>query len=293
VHLSELLNLEPLVGARLDGISPDAHVHAVDVMPGGDVVVMMDSSGVAVAEIVAAGSLVSAPALILAPAVPLIEAFAALTRELAQQSDALARRSGAVLRSLAQADLDGSDLQSIVTLLASLVGNPVTMKDSMFRLMAWSGDPAVLDSARRSLVADGRVPDDVVAILEEEGIFNRLRTETAPFRIERDHDVLHLSPRVVCPVRCGGVQFGFLSISEGSRELDEFDFAAIEYGATVVAFHLFRERAVAESLHSQRALLVYDLLFNQSTPSSTSRRQAAMLQIDLSESFIVMTFAIQ
>lgn len=293
LQINELLELDPIRGARLVQASGTERVHAVELCATGADVALRGLDDELLARVMPAER--PAPqgrTIVLAPGVDVIAAFGAIMHELLLRSQVLADRSSAILQSLAQADLEGRDLQSIVALLSTLVGNPVSLKDSAHRVMAWSGDPKALDPIRQHTVERGAVSDEVLTMLADEGVLERIRTERRPFRIEGHEDV-GLVPRVVCSVWSDDVCLGYLSISEGGRRLDELDFTAVEYGATVVAFHLSRERAVAESIRSQKALLIYELLFSPSERSATSRRQAAMLRIDLKQRFAVLIFAIR
>lgn len=293
MQLNELLELDPIKGARLVRASGTERVHAAELSEtGADIALRGPDRELLACVVPAQRPAPRGPTVVLAPGVDVVAAFGAITHELLSRSQVLADRSSAILQSLAQADLEGRDLQSIVALLSTLVGNPVSLKDSAHRVMAWSGDPKALDRIRQDTVESGSVSDAVLTMLADEGVLERIRTERRPFRIESHEDV-GLVPRVVCPVWSDDVALGYLSISEGGRRLDALDFTAVEYGATVVAFHLSRERAVAESIRSQKALLIYELLFNPSERSATSRRQAAMLRIDLSKRFAVLSFAVR
>lgn len=292
VRIDDLLALAPFAGARSDAAG-DTPVAGLDLDVAARTMRLVAEDGSGIGVVVEAEPAGSACGLIeLAPAASIEDAYAAGMGELLARSRALANRSGGLLQTLAEADFAGQDLQSIVTLLSKLVGNSVMLKDSNYQVVAWHGDLADLDEPRLHTVEAGSIPDPVRVTLDREGVLERIRNERRPFRIE-GHETLGLVPRVVCPVRSGDVYLGYLSISEGRRRLDEQDFIAAEYGATVVAFHLARDRAVRESIRSQKALLIYELLFNPTKRSSTGRRQAAMLQLDLDQRFAVITMEIR
>lgn len=293
LHLDVILALDPFRDATVLGQRGIEGVAEVDLSESGDQLVLRGRHGQALATVVEpSGGRADGLTIELAPGVRLVDALSALSRELLAQGRALAHRSGALLQTLAEADLGGQDLDSIMALLSELVGNSVMLKDSNYQVVAWHGDLADLDEPRQHTVEAGSIPDPILAMLDREGLLARIRTERQPFRIE-GHADLGLVPRVVCPIWSGDVQFGYLSISEGRRRLDSHDFIAAEYGATVVAFHLSRDRAVAESILSQRALLIYELLFNPTKRSSTGRRQAAMLDLDLDQPFVVITMEVR
>jgi sugar diacid utilization regulator len=302
LHLRDLLRLEPFHAAllpqecALDGIADVELVRSRKPAT----LRLLDERGGLLATVVearaaprgASGTAAAGPLIGLAEGVVMLDAYAATIQELLVRCRTLASRSGGLLQTLAEADFAGQDLQSIVALLSSLVGNSVMLKDSNYQVVAWHGDLADLDEPRQHTVQAGSIPEPVLAMMDREGVLSRIRNERRPFRIE-GHESLGLVPRVVCPVRSGDVYFGYLSISEGRRRLDEQDLSAAEYGATVIAFHVARDRAVQESVRSQKALLVYELLFNPAKRSSTGRRQAAILQLDLDQRFAVIAMEVR
>lgn len=293
LHLDEVLSLDSFRHAELVGRRADEGVAEVALSASGQQLVLRGSNGQSLATVVEAGAEpVDGLTVVLGAGVPLVAALGAVSHELTTQGRALANRSGALLQTLAEADLGGQDLESVVALLSRLVGNSVMLKDSNYHVVAWHGDLADLDEPRQRTVRDGSIPDPVREALDRAGVLARIRTERRPFRIE-GFDELGLVPRVVCPIWSGDVYFGYLSISEGRRRLDAHDFSAAEYGATVVAFHLSRDRAVAESIRSQKALLIYELLFNPTKRSLTGRRQAAMLDLDLDQQFAMIAFEVR
>jgi purine catabolism regulator len=293
LHMDDLLALPPLRDARFVGSPTNQIVSSIALEHDPPRLRLHDAQERLVGTVVGSDDRCDdRPLVTLAKTSSVDDAYAAAMQELLDRSRTLAQRSGALLTTLAEADFGGQDLQSIVTLLSKLVGNSVMFKDSNYHVVAWHGDLADLDEPRQHTVEAGSIPDPILATLDQEGILTRIRTERRPFRIE-GHESLGLLPRVACPVRSGDVFFGYLSISEGRRRLDAQDFSAAEYGATVIAFHLARDRAVAESVRSQRALLIYELLFNPAKRSSTGRRQAAMLQLDLDQRFAVIAIEVR
>jgi purine catabolism regulator len=289
IPVYDVLRLEPFAGARCEHIQKVAEVHAVDAR--GERSVLRDATGEPVAEIAAHSAEVpeqsETPLITLAPGISPLSAATAVAAELQAGVRTLAERSNAILQALTQAELHGSSLREIVTLLERLVGNPVILKDASHRVLAWSGQPANIDPARRVTLEHGIVTGEILQALTKHGVLDRIRNERAAFRIEGDEEV-GLGPRVMCPVRAADTLLGYLSISEGLRELDALDLLAVESGAMVVAFHMSRERAVEESVRSQRTLLLYELLYS---PENTGERripQASLLGFDIDRDFTVL-----
>jgi PucR family transcriptional regulator, purine catabolism regulatory protein len=291
IPMDELLHLEPFRRATARDVSPTARIHAAETSE--DRIRLLDIHADVVAEVTESLHRRlpnDAPRIELANGDSALSALATVTEELYGRMRDVVDRSQAILGSLTAAELQGSTLREIVALLERLVGNPVILKDASHRVLAWSGQPADLDLARQGTLAHGVVTDEILRVLTKHGVLDRIRNERAAFRIEGDEQV-GLSPRVICPVRAGDVQFGYLSVSEGRRELDALDLLAMESGATVVALHMARERAVEESMRSQHNLLLYDLLY--STENSDRRQQQASLlgfEIDRDYTAVAMTF---
>ncbi len=288
VYLDELLGLGSLKDATLVGASPRDLVLTAELSEPSHAVLLFGEAERLVAKVVVAGTdNVAPPAVVLSADADLVQALAEIMQALLQRSQVLAERSRAILQTLAEAEIAGRDIPAIVALLADLVQSPVTLKDPSLRVITWSGNPDDFDQARSDTVEAGAVPESVQTVLEHKGVLDRIRTSRHAFRIDREDEV-GLAPRVVCPVRSGDVYHGHLSISEGHRRLNALDFTAVEHGAMILALHLSREDAVTASIRSQKALLVYELLFSPAPPSPASRRQADLLQVDLTLQFAVL-----
>lgn len=289
--LYDVLALKAFSGAECMSVDPQAEVHSAAVVDGA--LVLLDADGSVVAEVVNRPEQTrlgpDAGYVAIGNDQPLLGAYDEVTSELTSRTRFVADRSHAILHALTEADLQGRTVQEVVTLLAQFVDNPVILKDPSHRVLAWSGEAANLDAARQDTVSKGVVTDEVLEALDSRGILARIRDARAPFRIEADPRV-GLAPRMVCPVVAGDTHLGYLSISEGSRKLDALDVLAVESGATVLAFHLSRERAVEESIRSQRALLLYELLFlPEGRTPRMRRRQAVLLGIDLEQTFMAVS----
>ena len=286
VSIQEILDLPPFHGAECRGVSPA--VEAYSVRAAGDRVTLLDAHAVLIAEIVEYSDepafVATVPHIALAPESSCLSAISAVSSELNQRINELAERSHAILQALTNAELQGSTLGEIVALLERLVGNPVILKDASHRVLAWSGQPTTFDLARQETLAHGEVTEEVLQALTNDGILDRIRDDRTAFRIERN-DRVGLSPRVICPVRAGDIQFGYLSISEGLRDLDALDLLAVGSGANVIAFHMSRERAVEESVRSQHTLLLYDLLYSPQGSDERRSQQASMLGFDINRHF--------
>lgn len=291
VTTDDLLRLPAFDGADAESVrGTDVHLAHFQ---SASLVRVVDATGVTVASIVEAAStdVPDGPVIRLRPGVPSWTAYEATMTALVERSRIAARRSRFILQSLTDAELHGRSLDEIVALLAELVGNPVSLKDPDFRVLAWSGDDAAMDEARHGSIAAGRISADVLRILQRRGDLTRIREERRPFRMDAAADV-GMGPRVVCPVKAGTVHFGHLSISEGGRRLDALDLLAVESGATVIAFHVSRQRAVESSVRDQRALLLYQLVFARGDlTTDTWRRHAAMLGLDADVRFVVALLA--
>ena len=286
IPVEHILRLAPFRGARHQHVAQTAEVYAVEARD--EHPVLLDADGGLIAAIIrsegASSESSKAPRITLDGDNSLVAAVTAVATEFHVRVRNLAERSSTILQALTNAELQGSSLGEVVTLLERLVNNPVILKDAAHRVLAWSGQPANLDSARQATLAHGVVTDEVLQALIKHGVTDRIRNEWAAFRIDGDEEV-GLGPRVICPVRADDVLFGYLSISEGLSELDALDLQAVASGAMVVAFHISRERAVEESVRSQHTLLLYELLYSPENSGERRAQQASLLGFDIDRDF--------
>ncbi|ONI84345.1 PucR family transcriptional regulator [Actinosynnema sp. ALI-1.44] len=165
------------------------------------------------------------------------------------------------------------DLFRLADAAAAVVDAPVTIEDANSRVLAYSARQDRTDPARVSTIMGRRVPDDVLARFRSRGVFRDLsRGRTTIFvPAQRDGTL----PRLIVPIRMGGELLGSMWAVVPGPVADERA-AAFADTAPVVALHLLRRRALADSERRRSAELVRTLLQGK----GSVRLAAAELDLD-------------
>jgi len=226
--------------------------------------------------------------------------FARLTEEtqralLAEQHQVL-ERSEAIHRALTRAAVEAASLQEIASVLGRLIARDVTVESAAGQLMAASyrgdepaagpgaaggaapgaGPGAQTDEVRRSTLAAGVTPPEVMAELERRGTLARLRAGSRPLRVPAIPE-LGLGGRMACPIRVSGELEGFLWVIEGDAPLTELDLRAAEHAAIVLALHIAHQQTLAQ-LESRLGYAFLDSLLEGRLEPTPRARERARLQ---------------
>lgn len=133
----------------------------------------------------------------------------------------------------------GPDLFALADLIADAIDAPVTIDDSQFKMMAYSGRQDEADEPRRRLILARGESNPRLDMMRRIGFFQRLAASPSPVYYHEDG----MLPRVVMAVRGGGEMLG--SIWGAVREpLTPDREKAMMHAAGLVATHLLRERAI-------------------------------------------------
>jgi hypothetical protein len=155
------------------------------------------------------------------------------------------------------------DLFALADAIAALVDAPVTIEDRLSRVLAYSGRQEEADAARAETIVGRRVPQRFVRILEEEGVFRRLRDESGCIFVDDiGEDVL---PRLAVGVHAGGEMLGSIWAAVTERPDPRKEQAFVET-SKVAALHLLRHRAGADVERNLQADLLASVL--QGTPGA-------------------------
>ncbi|MEU9887731.1 helix-turn-helix domain-containing protein [Sphaerisporangium sp. NPDC051011] len=169
----------------------------------------------------------------------------------------------ALLRSLlAEGDVTGSgeapidDLFALANAVCALLDAPITIEDRSSRVLAYSGRQDEADASRVETVLRRQVPVRYRRMLEERGFFRQLYRSREPIYIELNDDILN---RAAVAVRSGDEILG--SIWAAVREpLSPQRRQALADAAAIVALHLLRQRAGADTRRRLRADLLSTVL---------------------------------
>ncbi|MDE3722517.1 helix-turn-helix domain-containing protein [Nocardiopsis sp. N85] len=157
-----------------------------------------------------------------------------------------------------------SDLFALADTIAAEVGAPVTIEDRAARVIAYSTDQADTDRARRDTVIARRVPAEIRARLEADGVAARLVAADGPLHVPALPE-FGMGGRTVAPVRVGRELLGSLW-AVGDAPLDPERARALNEGARTVGLHMLRARVSSDLERQVESESVIDLLEGAGDP---------------------------
>jgi hypothetical protein len=133
------------------------------------------------------------------------------------------------------------DLFAFATDVARRVGGAVTIEDPGYRVLAYSSIRAEVDEPRKQTILGRAVPSPFVALLEQRGVFQVLRSTDRVVHTEPVPD-LGLGPRWATGIRAAGEFLGSLWVAESGGPLCEDHEAVLQEAARTAALHLLYHR---------------------------------------------------
>jgi len=181
--------------------------------------------------------------------------------------------------------LTSKGLNSIIKAIADLAGNPVFFMDTSFNLLA-KADP---DDSNQSFAADEDLVGQVIGKLKdypyflkdkagaEKNIFSeRYESPTGPVEL------------MALPVAAGSCLYGWLTAVLINRSEQVFDRITMEYGSTVVALELLKEKASIEALARAKTDYLRALIEDDGLSGYDIQRRASILGINIALPTIVL-----
>ena len=152
--------------------------------------------------------------------------------------------------------LPAGDLFAVANAIAALMDAPITIEDRRSRVLAFSGRQNEADASRVETILGRHVPDHVVAVLNERGVFRELHRSDRPVYVDpvQFGDSVPV-PRVAIAVRAGDEVLGSIWAATPHR-LSEARAEAFGEAAELVALHMLRVRAGADVQRRVRADLL-------------------------------------
>lgn len=170
-------------------------------------------------------------------------AGAAVLRVPAQTSwnDVIRRveRIGPAGTSRSEGSTPGSlDLFGIADAAASIAGGPVTVEDSLHRILAYSADQSDTDQVRIQTLLHRRTPPSVIDTLRRNGVLRTVLATREPILLQSISP--EASPRLVVPIRSDHEVLGLLwaALPHGAPTLDADALAGFTRCAGRAATHL-------------------------------------------------------
>jgi purine catabolism regulator len=198
------------------------------------------------AEMIAAADACGFPLITLPWDVDFTAVTHAIHEHILQEQYALSEQADAIHQALTRIVLEGGDLARLTRQLAEILHCSVTIEDESLRLLAHTTlEPT--DEVRARSIQLGRTPDEVVAALRRQGVFEHLRQHPAPYHLPPNAETGFTLERIVAPILVGETLFGYIWIIASDQPLTRLDTLVIERGAVVAALILSRQEAIYEN----------------------------------------------
>jgi len=149
------------------------------------------------------------------------------------------------------------NLFTLASSLAELLGAPVTIEDTDTVVLAYSGGAQAVDDARIGTILSRRVPDHFRQLLNEAGVFERMRAE--PGVVYVDLGSTEMTPRAVIAVRDGDEVIGAIwaAVTCAPTAAQE---SVLRSAVPLVARRMVLERDRADLAHRTSSARMADLL---------------------------------
>ena len=199
------------------------------------------------------------PILTLPWEVPFVEVTRAIHEHILREQYTLIEKSLHIHEVLTRLVIEGKSLDDIVASLAELLNRSVTIEDASLRVLAHASCGPV-DEMRRRSIEEGQTPQALMAYLEKDGLFERLRKDPRPQRVPSRPEWGMTLERTIAPILVGSQLYGYVWIIATEGPLTELDFLAIEQAAMVAALAFTRQQAIFEAEQRVKASLLDNLL---------------------------------
>lgn len=177
--------------------------------------------------------------------------------------------------------LTDAGLESIITTLGELIGNPVAIYDRNFGCMTATSSYTMPIEQRDSLVE------------REKEVETKFPYYWLTAQILEGESKPQFVEQVVVPIRTINHIKVHLVITEAYKRLEELDFIAMENAATALSLELVKQFAVAEVEREFKNDIIDDLLAGKSQMLETVYHRANLIGWDLDRSYAVLLFHVK
>lgn len=170
--------------------------------------------------------------------------IALINRKLYAENNNLLEESLGIHREVMQTALTSGGLRSLAETLVSLIGNPVVITDSAWKLLCYVECPdnpfplsRHINTARKQIP----FPESFIETLPNTLRYYK-KTVTRVFTMSNGQNV----PCRILPIAAHGYIYGYLTVWESVRNLSELDYVALEQVAIVAALERIRTKEVEQ-----------------------------------------------
>lgn len=172
-----------------------------------------------------------------------------------------------------------SSLDELAETLANLIGNPVTIENSTFQLIAYSRQLQV-DATRTQTILRKSGPPEFVGWLKQSRLLRRIYDSSAPIRIPPGPNGA-FAGRVAIAIRAKSRILGHIWVLETQRKTRASDLRVLTQAAATAALLLLRQEVEKGIYGTLLRAILNDSLEDQGASASAVRRRAKALGLEL------------
>jgi purine catabolism regulator len=209
------------------------------------------------------------PVLTLPYDVQIVEVTKAIHEAILKKQYELIEKSQDIHRVLTQIVVEGERLDSLADRLAHILNRSVSIEDPSLAVLA-SASLEVVDELRRKSIETGRTPPEAVAHFQKIGLFERMKRDPKPCRVDPVPELGMRFERIVTPILISSHLFGFIWIIAEGGNLADLDYLAIERAANIAGLIISRDQAIDDASQRAKSSLFESLMDPYNTNNGTS-----------------------
>lgn len=166
----------------------------------------------------------------------------------------LLRSSSLLLNSV----INEKGLQNIIDTAYEILGNPITLTDSSFKLLASTKDPEIDDPVWNDLLIHGYFSYDNIQLFKVGKFIEKAAESTAPYIIDTDFAEKHR--RITAKITIGEKVVGYFAVLELDRQFNSIDFDLVSLICKVISSEMQKFRYIHDAKDSAYESLIIDIL---------------------------------
>jgi len=208
-----------------------------------------------------------------------------INNEIFKREDSLLKKSIKIHSILTNCALNGGSLDEIASQVSSLIGNPLIIVDSKWRLLAYAEHPG-----------NQRLLKDYLNLNKKEKPFSAKLTDSIPNEFQSFHKAIKRNyPEengdIVCrvlPIAVNKVIYGYLIAWETVSQMQYIDYMALESAATTISLERVKARQIEEIRHNLRQDFFDDLLQGKIESVNAINSMAEIHNMDAKKSYVCL-----
>ncbi|MEH7391308.1 PucR family transcriptional regulator [Bacillus sp. JJ1474] len=185
-----------------------------------------------------------------------------------------------------------TDIDEITDLISSYLKKPVVIENEQFSLLAYSSFYIEqFDNANQQTIFSKRWPISILEKFMDEGIVEKLKTETKPFRVKEIKDI-GLNQRVVLSLKHKNKILGFIWIQEVNDLLTDHELQFLSNVSLHIGKLLYKKMQEKRKKDEEKDLFFKKLIQDSYQSENQIKWEAANKNIIIANFSVIVVFTI-